>query len=320
MNSKIKILSVGRSRGSHQISVFRKEQGESLKEFAPVEYFNIEKGGISGYIKSWIALKKRIKEHKYDLIHAHYGLSGMASVLQRKIPVVITFHGSDIWKPSIRMISLVASHLSAWNIFISKKLREHAKGFRKKRSSIIPCGIDLNTFFPIDKDEAKRIMNLNENDQYILFSGSFNNKIKNYLLAKKVVHRLKKVKLIELKDFSKAQVNNLMNACDGLLVTSFYESGPLVVKEAMACNLPIVSTDVGDVKSVIESTKSCYLVNYDSQEIVDKLKLILDNPERANGRDKIHSYDLKIIAERIFEVFEKIILKKRNDISFNNKD
>lgn len=312
MNSKIKILSVGRSRGSHQISVFRKEQGESLKEFAPVEYFNIEKGGISGYIKSWIALKKRIKEHKYDLIHAHYGLSGMACVLQRKIPVVITFHGSDIWIPSIRLISLIASHLSAWNIFISKKLREYAKGFRKKRSSIIPCGINLDVFFPMNKDEAKRIMNLNENDRYVLFSGSFNNKIKNYPLAKEVVDQLKNVNLIELKDFSKAQVNNLMNACDGLLVTSFYESGPLVVKEAMACNLPIVSTDVGDVKSVVGDTENCYIVDSYLPEITEKLKLILDNPKRTSGLDRMHQYNLSVIAERVYEVFEMALSYKKD--------
>lgn len=307
MNTKIKILSVGSLGTRNQISTFRKEQEESLRSFVAVEYFNINKRGILGYLKSFFLIKKEIRKNSYDLIHAHYGLSGMISILQRKIPVVVTFHGSDIWKPSIRIISLIVSYLSAWNIFISQKLQEFAKGFRKNRSTILPCGINSNVFFPLDNRMAKKAMNLNQEERYILFSGSFDNKIKNYRLAEKAVNELSNVKLIELRGFSKKQVNYLLNACDVLLVTSFYESGPLIVKEAMACNLPIISTNVGDVKSVIENTESCFIVDYDSRNIVEKLKLILNNPVRTNGRDKMNQFDLKVIAARIFEVFGKVL-------------
>jgi len=116
MEDKIKVLSVGSLGKRNELSIFRKEQGESLKKVGiNVDYFHIKKRAILGYLKSMLLLKKELKHNNYDLIHAHYGLSGMVAVSQRKIPVVVTFHGTDIWKPYIRPISLIVSYLSKYN-------------------------------------------------------------------------------------------------------------------------------------------------------------------------------------------------------------
>ena len=98
-----------------------------------------------------------------------------------------------------------------------------------------------------------------------------------------------------------------MNACDVLLVTSFKESGPLVVKEAMACNLPVVSTDVGDVKEVIKDTKGNYLTSFDENDIVEKLKICLSLSQRTEGRKKVDRYDLRRIAQEISDVYRQIV-------------
>jgi len=300
MVNRIKVLSVGSLGRRNEISIFRKEQGESLKKLGiNIDYFNIKGHGFFCYLKNLPVLRKKIKEKNYDLIHAHYGLSGLLSVLQRMVPVVITFHGSDIWQSNIRKISLVASYFSRWNIFISKNLRYNAKCFRKRKSSIIPCGIDLKKFFPVKKLEARKALNMEINKNYVLFSSSFSNKIKNYPLAKEAIKYTHNTKLMELKGYNKKEVNLLMNACDLLLVTSFKESGPLVVKEAMACNLPIVSTNVGDVQEVISDTEGCFITKYDLKDVAEKIKKALNFGKKTSGREKVRQYEMNSIAERI---------------------
>jgi len=310
MAKKIKVLSIGSLGKKNQISPFRLEQGESLKKRGfDIKYFNIKGRGILGYLKNLPRLIYIIKTNNHDLIHAHYGLSGMLSVLQRKLPVVITFHGSDIWRPYVRKISLIASYLSNWNIFISKTLENHAAGFRKENSIVIPCGVDLKKSFPIDKTNARKSLGMNKKDKYILFSSSFSKEIKNYPLAKKAMKYIPEANLIELEGYTKEEVNYLMNACNVLLVTSFNESGPLVVKEAMACNLSIVSTKVGDVQEVIGDTEGCYLVSYKPKDVAEKIKMALDFGKRTNGREKIKNYEITLIAERIKNIYYKIINK-----------
>jgi glycosyltransferase involved in cell wall biosynthesis len=308
MAKAIKVLSIGSLGKRNKKSTFRKEQGESLKDFAvDVNYFDISGGGVFNYQKSLRSMKDKLHNMNYDIIHSHYGLSGMLSVLQRHIPVVITFHGSDIWQPKIKFISRIASYLSSWNIFISKRLKDHAKGFRRGRSSIVPCGVNLKVFYPMNKYQARNKMKFDVAKKYVLFSSSFDNKIKNYSLAERVVNKIGEVELIELKEFNKDQVNYLMNACDALLVTSLQESGPLVVKEAMACNLPVISTNVGDVHDVIHGTEGNILTTFDAEEIAYQLKTTLKRNKRTKSREKIFKFELNNIAHQIISIYMKVL-------------
>jgi len=308
MNKKIRVLSVGSLGKEGRISPFRWDQGEALRKGGlDVDYFNVREGGFKGYGKAYFALKRYLRSNKFDIIHAHYGLSGMIAVLQRKVPVVITFHGSDIWNARVRFISRIASYCSAANIFISEALRKKAVGFRKRRALIIPCGVDLDTFYPIEKNEAREKLGWDRNGIYLLFSSAFDNPIKNYPLANRVVDQIPGAQLLELAGYTRKEVNLLMNAGDVLLITSFFESGPLVAKEAMACNLPIVSTDVGDVGEVIKGTEGCLIVDYDAFDIVKKLTPIVSDPNRTQGRDNIFKYDETVIAEKIISSYFQIL-------------
>jgi len=327
MAKKIKVLSVGSLGKRNNISPFRLEQGESIRKLGcNIDYFNIRGHGFFGYLKDSPALRKKIKEKNYDLIHANYGLSGLLSILQRSVPVVITFHGSDIWNLKIRPLCILASYLSSWNIFISQALKSKSKGLRKKNSSIIPCGIDLNNFFPMNKKEARKLLGMKEEKKCVLFSSAFSNKIKNYPLAEEAMKYIPETDLIELKGYNKKELNLLMNACDVLLVTSFYESGPLVVKEAMACNCPIVSSDVGDVKWVFGDTAGCYTTSFDPTEVAQKIKLALEfamKHGRTEGRERIIELglDSETIAKRIISVYESVLEKdeRQNKNSHYNR-
>jgi len=115
--------------------------------------------------------------------------------------------------------------------------------------------------------------------------------------------------LLELKGYNRNQVSLLMNACDVILITSFSEGSPQVIKEAMACNLPIVSTDVGDVKEVIGNTEGCYITSFDPKDVAEKIKMALDFDKRTNGRERIKKLglDSESIAMEIIKLYKNVI-------------
>ena len=283
------------------------EQIESIKKLG-VEYdtYFIEGNGIKGYVKNYKAMKKKIQEYKPDFIHAHYGLSGLLANFQRKIPVISTYHGSDIHLKSNVKFSKLSSLLSKENIFVHKDLS--AKINYKHAIHMIPCGVDTQRFYPIEKDKAREKLGLNKDVIYGLFTSSFSNTVKNYPLANESIKLSKyDISLIELKGYKREEVNLLMNAVDFLLVTSFSETGPIVVKEAMCCNTPIVTVDVGDVNDVIAQTANCYVTSYNSHELARSIDKLLESNSKTDGRNTIEKYSLKNIANQIFEIYKKVV-------------
>ncbi|MAR35020.1 MAG: hypothetical protein CL714_05785 [Chloroflexi bacterium] len=276
-----------------------------------VEHYWIKGKGVVGYLKNLIPLRKKIKESNCDIIHAHYGLSGLLACLQNIKPVVVTFHGSDIFQNSKnRFLSFIASRLSSKNIFVHIDQLKRIP-FSKNKSNIIPCGVDMNIFKPVKKKIAKSKMGLQKDERYILFSSHFSNKVKNYDLAERIINSLgMKVNLIELKDYSMDEVNLLLNGVDLLLVTSLRETGPMIVKEAMAANCPIVSNDVGDVKTVVGGdVEKCYVVNSNkAQDFVYVINEVFENDNRTDGRKKIIDLNLDTISisKKIIRLYNEI--------------
>lgn len=297
------------SKNSGNIAPFIIEQVEALNHLGiETEYFTIKQKGVMGYLKSRKSLLKTIADYKPDLLHAHFGLSGLLANLQRKIPVVTTYHGSDINNNAIFRFSKWSIRLSSYNIFVSKK--NYDKAAKKHlKAAVIPCGVDTNTFFQIDKIEARQRMGLDLDEHLVLFSSSFKNNVKNPELAKAAIQKLGGIRLIELAGYSRQEVALLMNAVDVCLMTSHTEGSPQFIKEAMACGCPIVSVKVGDVEEMLKNVKNCYIADYDTEDIASKLLLTLKKGERTNGGDKIAAMSLYMrnVAERIIYIYKKIL-------------
>jgi glycosyltransferase involved in cell wall biosynthesis len=293
------------SGNSKKVSAFITEQVSSLKKKGiKADYFLI-KGKLSGYLKSVFMVRKLLKNSKYNIVHAHFGLSGLVAVQQRICPVVISFIG-EINFPILRMISKISIRFSTFNIFVSEELRR--KVAVVKRFAIIPYGVNLKTFRPLNKIECRDALNLPLDKKIVLFSSTFDRDEKNYPLAKKVIESIDGLILLELsKGYKRNEINLLLNACDLLLLTSTKEGSPQVIKEAMACNCPIVSTNVGDVKDVIDGTKGCYITTFDPIDVADKIKLAFAFNKKTDGREKIKHLDNNIIAEKVISVYNKIL-------------
>ena len=289
------------------------EQAEALKEQGcEIEFFGLQGKGLRGYLNNVPQLKQKIREFRPDVIHAHYGLSGLFANLQREIPVVTTYHGSDINDKSALPFSKMAIRLSGWNIFVSRKIIEIAKP--KKNYSLLPCGIDLHELQQMNKSEARQRMNLEANKRYVLFSGAFDNEVKNAPLARKAMEELcdPSVVLLELKGYSREEVTLLMCAVDALLMTSFTEGSPQVIKEALACGCPIVSVDVGDVKERIDGVDGCYVAETrHATELASLLQNAMGFEGKTKGRERVISdqLDNRLVSQQLMKIF-KIVCRK----------
>ncbi len=272
----------------------------------------IEGKGLLSYLHDAVKLIKNIREIRPDIIHAHYGMSGFYTCmvvrlmgLAQKMPVVITYHGSDINLPKVRRLSQRAIRMADYNIFVSPKMVEQVEA---EKYQVIPCGINWDEWRVMGKAEARKAMQMNPEKKYILFSSDFQTEVKNPELAKQAVAKLNNVELIELRGYTRAEVNKLMHAVDVCLMTSKTEGSPQFIKEAMVCGCPIVTTRVGDAEYVIGDTEGCYFTCYDAWNCAEQLNKAFryaEQYDRTNGRERIArlGYGNDIIARKIKDIY-----------------
>lgn len=303
----MRILIVARCKNG-RYAPFITEQVDAIeKQGVECQYFGVDGNGIAGYLRQLPKLRKTIRKFHPDIIHAHYGLCGLLANYQRRIPVVTTYHGSDINDPRVLRLSKKCIRRSRFNLFVSQKNVDIARP--KNDFALIPCGIDLEDYPIMDKADARRQMGLNPTGKYVLFAGAFDNPVKNAPLAKAAMAFVPEAELLELKGFSRPQVSTLMQAVDAFLMTSFTEGSPQVIKEAMACGCPIVSVDVGDVRERTKGIEGCYIAERDPEDLARSIQDALNYVGRTDGRQAIEKNGLSndVIATRIISIYENLL-------------
>lgn len=302
----MRILVVARWKNGKYAPFITEQTAAIQKQGVYCQYFGITRKGITGYLRQFPALMKAIRAFRPDLIHAHYGLCGLLANYQRKVPVVTTYHGSDINDPKVFTLSKKAIHRSRFNIFVSQKNVNIAEP--KIDYALIPCGINLEDYPLIDKADARRIMGLDPSKKYVLFAGAFDNQVKNAPLAKEAVTLVPDATLLELNGYSRSQVATLMQAVDAFLLTSFTEGSPQVIKEAMACGCPIVSVDVGDVAERVSGTDGCFVTESDAETLADALRKAFAFVGRTRGREAIVRDGLTNtqVAAKLIDIYNSI--------------
>lgn len=301
------------SYNNNRISAYIEEQVNTLKaNQIQTDYFLVSQKGLMGYFNERNNLILKIKSFKPDIIHAYYGLSGLLANLQRTIPVVTTYLGSDINYSKSFYFSLMSQFLSKYNIFVSKKNQQKSNCY--KNALVIPFGVETIQFFPSDKQNAREILQIDISAKIVLFAGAFANAVKNADLAKRAVALLENVTLIPMGGYSRELVPMLYNAADVCLMTSFTEGSPQFIKEAMACNCPIVSVPVGDVPEVMEGIEGCFLSSYNETELSEKIKLAFEYGKKTNARQRIIElgWDSKLVAEKISDIYKFVLNKNKN--------
>lgn len=306
------------------ISSIIMNQGESLRQQGIyLDYFPIKGKGVTGYLKNIYLLKQYLRIHEYEIIHAHNGLCGVVSFLSlhRKDShkLLVSFMGDDL----IGENRIDGSYTGLGNIMVSinkwlaeKKLKtvivksaQMQKVISRANSIILPNGVDFKQFYPMDKQKTRNRLGIPLEERMILFVADPTRPEKNYRLAKQATVMLSgdSSELRVIQGVPQEALNRYYNAADVCLLTSFHEGSPNVIKEAMACNCPIVSTAVGDVKEVIGTTMGCYITSFEPEDVVEKLKMAFAFRQRTNGRDNIKHLESSIIAKKLIKLYHSAI-------------
>ena len=328
--SLMKVLSVIPAGSAEGDFIFAKREAHALITLG-VEcqsfFFNPSSSMIS-FVQDWNRFRKRALEFDPHIIHAHYGLfTGLLTTLRRFAPTVVTFRGNDLyrsphlprWKDLIgKSMSYFAGARAAAIICVSAKLAELLPTPRlRRKTTIVPESVPLAVFVPSDKGEARRRLDWNLSERIVLFSGKKwpHSLVKRPDLARAAVELTRAefptVKLFELDGtISPNDIPNYLNAADCLLVTSETEGGPTIVKEAMACNLPVVSVDVGDVRELLRQVSPSLIVGREIPAIANGLVAVLRDGARSNGRNIAErEFSEGICAESLLAVYQTVLDK-----------
>jgi glycosyltransferase involved in cell wall biosynthesis len=299
--------------GNHGLDPVSQNQGDSLiKSGINVTYYDIKGKGIQGYLKNILGLKRIIESENPNILHAHYALSGFIATLTfSKKPILVSLMGSDVNKTSRLFLNIIRLFVNYfWVVTIVKtKGMKNLLGIEKVQ--IIPNGVDMKMFRPIQKSIAIKRLLWNSQKKNILFGSDPVRIEKNYELFRKSADKLESVysgfEIHYLNGVPREDVFLYYCAADVLLLTSYMEGSPNVIKEAMACNCPIVSTDVGDIREITSGTEGCFIASFNPDDVCKKIRLALEFGKRTTGRNKISGLSSELIAQRLITLYEGII-------------
>lgn len=308
---------------------FVKSQVESLQRLGiqcDIWALSDHASGWRKYLIGMLQIRWRVNRVPYDLIHAHFGYCGWVARCQQRIPVVISFMGDDLLGTpassgratlSSRLIVQINRVVARTAAAVIVKSDEMARVVAPVHAYVIPNGVDLEALRSISTRQARATLGWAEDRHYILFPNCPEVVRKNFPLAQAAVAYAtrmaqKPLELVPLCNVPHAQVPLYMHAADVMIFTSLWEGSPNVVKEALACNLPVVSVAVGDVPELLAGVEPSAVCPRDPVVLGKKLAAILANGSRTNGREIIQQrrLELQSVAERVVQVYEAV-LKRR---------
>jgi glycosyltransferase involved in cell wall biosynthesis len=305
---------------------FIKSQIDSLVAAGvDVAIFHPEPGSVLlRYFRTITQVWQKTRTKRFDIVHGHYGQWCLFARLQWFTPVVASFLGDDLLGTPLGDGKY--SKLHALNVHVSRWLCSHVDAVIVKSAEmkrvvgkenvfVIPNGVDFELFRPIPRAEARAALGWDQDRYYILFGNNPAIPRKGFKLAQAAVERLHtqgvSVELIVANGLPQTKLVQCINASNALMLSSLSEGSPNIVKEAMACNIPVVATAVGDVAEIIGQTQGCSICHHDPDDLAAGIERALQHCGPTTGRMDISHLERSVVAERVIAVYESV-LKKRN--------
>ena len=315
----------GRPRTTH----FIKRQADHLRAAGvDVEVFHFKGGGNPwNYVKAWLRARRQLRRGggggRYDLVHAQFGQSGLLA-LPRRLPFVVTFRGDDLQGiedahgrltlggRALRWACQLVARLADVCIVVSAHMKPLVPA--SVPTHVIPSGLDLRLFTPVPRDEARRYLGLPADRRLVLFAGDPALARKRFWLAREAVAHLDPclgAELVVAWGVPHADIPYYMSACDVLLFTSMQEGSPNVVKEALACDLPVVSVAVGDVAQRLNGIEGCELCADDRPAtIAAALQRVLLRGQRCAGRVSVQDLEEGRLTQEVIAVYRSVVRRE----------
>ena len=305
------------------VAPFIEAQAESLRSRGvQIDYFPVVGKGWR-YLKNVAPLRRKIREARPDLVHAHYSLCGWVAVLAAgRIPVILSVMGDDAYgtftsknktRVGSRLLILLTRLIQpfvAAIIFKAANLRQAV--WRRKVAHLVPNGVRLDQFELVEGG-CRGELGLDPERRYVLFLGNPSDPNKNIALVRRALTLVDRddVELLSTFPVPHDTVVRYLNSVDVLALCSFGEGSPNVVKEAMACNCPVVATPAGDVEWLLDKLDGCYIGGYEAEDFAEKLCQALEfaaRHDRTNGRQRLAELGLDAgsVADRILGIYREV--------------
>lgn len=309
--------------------VFVEQQVQSLRRAGvEVDVFHVDRQrrGAGAYRGLRRELQREVDRVQPALVHVAYGgvMAALVTSAVRDRPVIVHYRGSDLlgsraeplFRRLVIRIGVLASRRAAARasgvIVVSKSM---GAALPERAASgnvwVVPSGIDLDRFRPLDRRDCRARLGWAPNKKHILFPAGKARPEKRYGLAEAAVGRLRAtepgVELHTLDQVPHMDVPTWINASDVVLLTSTHEGSPNAVKEALACNVPVVAVDVGDVRERLTSVNGCYVATATAEDLAEKLQIVISAGIRVRGRATLAEISLDRIAERIRGIYAAVL-------------
>jgi teichuronic acid biosynthesis glycosyltransferase TuaC len=272
------------------------------------------------YVRAWFKARRALADGRYDLVHAQFGQSGLPA-LPTRLPLVVTLRGSDllgIVGPGGRRLHIgrvlqAATRLVCRRADAVVVVSSHMKAFlpRGVDATVLPSGLDFELFRPIPRDEARRRLGLAPDCKYVLFAGEPALPRKRFHIAARAIElaaREEPVELVVAWGVPHDDMPYYMSACDAMVFTSMQEGSPNVVKEALACDLPVVSVAIGDVEERLRGIDGCEVTADDRPETVAAaLVRVLRRGRRIAGRETVLPLDERACTQRLIGLYRSVL-------------
>jgi teichuronic acid biosynthesis glycosyltransferase TuaC len=317
------------------LGTFVEQQIQGLKQVGlDLEVVLLDRAhkGLTVYLSTGRRVRAAIRGFEPDIVHVMYG-GVMADIVTSTVdsrPTVVSFCGDDLLgellsgpvRKFISKCGVLSSHRAARRahgiVIKSKNLQDVLPSdVSASKIRIIPNGIDFERFKPLDRNSCRNELGWRNDRLNVIFPTNSGDPRKRPELARAAVNAAERlgftVEMHHLRGVPHDQVPIWLNASDVVLLTSLHEGSPNVIKEALACNVPVVSVDVGDVRERIQGIEGCYLAASETADLASKLALVHAGPRRVAARIKIRDLSIEHVALRLKEFYEEVLLSWRRN-------
>jgi teichuronic acid biosynthesis glycosyltransferase TuaC len=287
----------------------RDQVDEVRRRGVEVEVFSFPPGR-NEYIPATRRLRALLRRERFDLVHAHYGLAGWCASLAGARPLIVTFHGTDVRHGVVGPLS----RRLAWRVDLVAAVSRALFAPEDGRpglplvpgSTVLPCGPDLGRFRPLPRPEARRSLGLDPVGRYLFFPANPDRPVKRHDRAAELAAACG-AELLTGGSIEPERMSLWLNAADAVLVTSDYEGFGMAAIEALACEVPVLSTPVGIAPYALAGIEGCLCAPFDptTWSAVASPHLEATDP-RVTGATRAAGLSAARMAERVIEAYRDV--------------
>jgi glycosyltransferase involved in cell wall biosynthesis len=293
---------------------FVRDQVDAMRSIggADIELHSFDPpGGIRPYLREALTLARKYRRQRFDIVHAHYGLTGACSLAVRRGSHITSFHGDDLRLPKTVPVAKLVTKLIDLPATVSANLartseRVLGRAGTDRRVAVLPCGIDLDRLRPLDRAEARAQIGLDPDGRYLLFPADPARPEKRHDRARELAEAAG-AELIHYDNTPPERVPLYINAANAVIVTSEREGFGLAPLEALACDVPVLATDVGIAPLALAGIPGTLCAPFDRDGWQPALAPHLATPDpRVEGRARAALFGSRRMAERVLLAYREL--------------